>query len=108
MNTNQVRKDILVSGALLLAALIVSIAGFAAFASVHGSNVDAAAPPKPACATDHITVWIDEPTPCDVQPGQRLSVAGLPSVTDTPWTLCDDQGGRWIGDGVDLCIEVDF
>ena len=39
---------------------------------------------------DAISVWRDDPTPCDVQAPQRLDVYGLTLAE------CDDQGGELV------------
>jgi hypothetical protein len=59
----------------------------------------------PVCSdrTDVVSVWRDDPTPCDVQPWQRIDVYGL-TIAE-----CDDLGGEPIvlvtGEGV--CEGVD-
>ena len=107
----EARKDLVIGAVLLLSAFILSFGGMAAFSYVRGAQAAphaTTAPTKPTCVGTNITVWKDDPTPCDVVPGQSLDVAGLTFANDEPWLVCDDMGGDWVGDGVDLCMGVDF
>jgi hypothetical protein len=101
-------REFFACAAILIAGALATVALFA-FAAVWMNRDDGAATAatKPACATQTITVWVDDPTPCDVTPDQELDVAGLSFGSDQPWLVCDDMGGQWIGDGVDLCKDVD-
>lgn len=57
----------------------------------------------PTCSqrTAVVTVWRDDPTPCDVQRPQRLDVLGLTLVE------CDDAGGFYAPTAT-LCVGVDY
>lgn len=109
MRTESLRREMLACFAILVAGALATIALFA-FAAVyiHHDQPAAHAATMPACSTavDVVTVWVDDPTPCDLN-GQRLDVAGLTFGNDQPWLVCADMGGEWIGDGVDLCQDVD-
>jgi hypothetical protein len=92
----------------VLAIMMVALIGWVGFDLAH-QRVAATPPPAavvalPDCSTrtDVVSVWRDDPTPCDVNPPQRMDVFGYTRAE------CDDHGGQWIGDGIDVCQGVDY
>lgn len=85
-----------------MSALLILLLALTGFASPQPSAVDK----LPACSgrTDVVSVWRDDPTPCDLHRPQRLDIYGL-TIPE-----CDDQGGEPIilttGEGV--CEGADY
>ena len=86
------------SDRLMFAALAVGLTAALPLTLVVYEAIDVDAPSRPACMTDTITVWRDDTVPCEAP---RIDVAGI------TWELCDHKGGEWIGDGINMCTNVD-
>lgn len=73
-------------------------------AAIGGGCASAAATDDlPTCSarTAVVTVWRDDPTPCDVQRPQRLDVSGVSHAE------CDEAGGFYAPTPM-LCVGVDY
>lgn len=70
-----------------IAALILSLWAAAGVPTASGHQATVA-----PCSdrTDVVSVWRDDPTPCDVQPGQRIDIYGV------TLSECDTNGGEYI------------
>ena len=69
---------------------------FSLLATLSGAHTA----PDGACVGHEVTVWRDQPVPCDVRPPQVLTVLGLPNEP-----ACDDLGGTWV---YEACVGVDY
>lgn len=83
------------SASLLAAGLVLPLpAVLVGYDAVHAAHSHTATNPATLalCSdrTDIVSVWRDDPTPCDVHAPQRLDVYGLTLAE------CDDAGGEYI------------
>lgn len=79
-----------------MSGIVAIIVAIAATVFGHGPSVA----DKPPCVEARVTVANGEPTPCDLIPGQILTVTGS-SVAE-----CADMGGAFIAPST--CEGVDF
>lgn len=76
------------------------IATLALALSALVTPTSAPAPPLAPCVGAYVIVHGDDPTGCDLRPGQRLD------VLDVTRAECDDMGGAYDAPG--QCAGVDY